>query len=61
LREDASSEDFFFLAMAHQRAGHMDEARKWYDKGITWIDKHAPKDSELLRYRTEAASVLGIK
>ncbi len=61
LRQDGTCEDFFFLAMAHQRAGHKDQAHKWYDKGIAWMDKHAPKDSTLLRYRSEAASVLGRK
>jgi superkiller protein 3 len=61
LRQEATSEDFFFLAMAHRRAGHIDEAHKWYEKGIAWMDKHVPKDSSLLRYRNEAASVLGGK
>jgi tetratricopeptide (TPR) repeat protein len=61
LRKSDDGETFFFLAMAHQRAGHKDEAHKWFDKGIAWMDKHAPKDPSLLRYRSEAASVLGIK
>jgi tetratricopeptide (TPR) repeat protein len=61
LRQGGTSEDFFFLAMAHQRAGRKDQAHKWYDKGIAWMDKHAPKDSTQLRYRSEAASVLGVK
>jgi len=25
---------YFFLAMAHHRLGHADEARRWLDKGI---------------------------
>ena len=61
LRRGGTSEDFFFLAMAHHRAGHKDDAHTWYDKGIAWMDKHAPKDPALLRYRSEAASVLGVK
>jgi tetratricopeptide (TPR) repeat protein len=61
LFKSGNSEIFFFLAMAHQRTGHKDEAQKWYDKGIAWMDKHAPKDPTLLRYRSEAASVLGVK
>jgi tetratricopeptide (TPR) repeat protein len=61
LRQGGTSEDFFFLAMAHHRAGHKDQARKWYDKGIAWMDKHAPRNPTLLRYRGEAASVLGVK
>ena len=61
LFKSGDAETFFFLAMAHHRAGHKDEAQKWYDKGIAWMDKHAPKDPILLRYRSEAASVLGVK
>jgi serine/threonine-protein kinase len=56
-----ASEDFFFLAMANQRAGYPDKAREWYRKGAAWMDKHAPKNAGLLRYRAEAAGVLGLK
>jgi hypothetical protein len=56
-----NGEAFFFLAMAHHRAGHKGEPQIWYDKAIAWMDKHAPKDPALLRYRREAASVLGVK
>ena len=24
--------------MAHQRLGHFDEARKWFDQAVRWID-----------------------
>jgi tetratricopeptide (TPR) repeat protein len=61
LLKSDNGEIFFFLAMAHHRAGHKDQARKWYDKGITWMNKNAPKDAALLRYRGEAAEVLGVK
>jgi superkiller protein 3 len=61
LHKRDDGEFFFFLAMAHHRAGHKDEARKWYDKGTAWVDKHAPKDAALLRFRREAAEVLGVK
>jgi tetratricopeptide (TPR) repeat protein len=58
-RDDGAT--FFFLAMAHHRAGRKDEAQIWYDKAIAWMDQHAPKDPLLLRHRSEAASVLGRK
>ncbi len=61
LLKSDNAEAFLFLAMAHHRAGHKDEAQKWYDKGIAWMNKHATKDPTLLRYRNEAASVLGRK
>ena len=56
-----NSEIFFFLAMAHHRAGHKDEAQKWYDKGIAWMDKHAAQGRRPTPLPPEAASVLGVK
>jgi tetratricopeptide (TPR) repeat protein len=61
LLKSDNGEIFFFLAMAHHRAGHKDEAWRWYDKGVAWMYKHAPKDADLLRFRREAAEVLGVK
>jgi tetratricopeptide (TPR) repeat protein len=40
--------DWLLLAMAHQRLGHGDEARRWLDKAVQWIDqagKGLPKES----------------
>jgi WD40 repeat protein len=31
--------DWLFLAMAHQRLGHADEAKKWLDKAVQQIDQ----------------------
>jgi WD40 repeat protein/tetratricopeptide (TPR) repeat protein len=31
--------DWLFLAMAHHRLGHKDEARKWLDKAVQWIEQ----------------------
>ena len=42
--------DWLFLAMAHQRLGHSDEARKWLDRAVQWIDQSTrdhPKDDSL--------------
>jgi hypothetical protein len=61
LRPSGNSEDFFFLAMAHQQAGHLDEARRWYQQGVAWMEQHAPQDATLQLYRAEAAGVLGVK
>jgi tetratricopeptide (TPR) repeat protein len=52
--------DWLFLAMAHWQLGHKDEARTWYDKAVQWMEKNKPKDEELLRFRAEAAELLGI-
>jgi tetratricopeptide (TPR) repeat protein len=53
--------DWFFLAMAHWRLGDREQARTWYDKAVTWMDKHMPQNEELIRFRAEAAALLGIK
>lgn len=55
------SVEFFFLAMAHGKLADKDQARSWYDKGVQWMDKNAPNDAELRRFRAEAAAVLGIE
>ena len=51
----------FFLAMAHWRLDEKDEARKWYDKAVEWMDKNQPQNEELLRFRAEAEELLGLK
>jgi tetratricopeptide (TPR) repeat protein len=58
LRNGGDSFDWFFLAMAHWRLGHTEDARKWYDRAAGWMDRHASKDPELRRFRSEAASLL---
>jgi hypothetical protein len=50
----------FFLAMAHWQIGHKDEARRWYEKAVSWMEKSKPNDDELRRFRAEATTVLGL-
>jgi tetratricopeptide (TPR) repeat protein len=50
----------FFLAMAHSQLGHKEEARIWYDRSVTRMETHQPKDDDLIRFRTEAAELLGL-
>jgi tetratricopeptide (TPR) repeat protein len=59
IRREDDSYNTFFLAMAHWKLGHTDEAMKWYDQGVDWM-KPYPTASELVAFRTEAAAVLGI-
>src|SRR5262249_22293713 len=68
LRSGGDSEDFFFLAMTIFRLGDKTEARKWYVRGVKWMDKNKentlpdkPKVEDLFRFRAEAAALLGIK
>jgi tetratricopeptide (TPR) repeat protein len=60
LRQDGDSFDWFFRAMAHCHLGRQDEARKWYDKAVDWMEKNQPNDEELSRFRAEARELLGM-
>jgi hypothetical protein len=58
LTKGGDSFDWFIMAMAHARLDDKDEARKWFDRAVVWMDKNKPQDEELRRFRTEAATVL---
>ena len=51
---------WFFLAMAHWQLGEEDEARRWYDKSVEWMEKEKSDNEELHHLRSEAAELLGI-
>ena len=51
----------FFLAMAHWQLADKPQAHSWYDKAVSWMEKNQPKDEELIRFRAEAAALLGVK
>jgi Flp pilus assembly protein TadD len=61
LRKGGDSFDWFFLAMAHWNLSEKEKARKWFDQAAQWMDKNAPHDEELSRFRAEAAELLGVK
>jgi tetratricopeptide (TPR) repeat protein len=48
----------FFLALAHGRLGHHEQARHWYRQAVEWMDKNLPNDEELLRFRAEAKEAI---
>jgi len=50
----------FFLAMAYWQIGQQDQARTWYGKALTWMEKNGPESEDLLRFRAEAADLLGM-
>ena len=47
--------------MANWQLGKKEEARKWYDKAVEWMEKNQPKNEELRRFRAEAAELLRIE
>jgi serine/threonine protein kinase/WD40 repeat protein len=58
LRNGGDSLDWFFLAMAHWQRGEQEKARKWFDQAVQWMDKNAPQNEELRRFRAEAEQLL---
>ena len=45
-KRSAIAYNWLFLAMAHQRLGHVEEAKKWHDKAAQWIDREMQKKPE---------------
>ena len=61
LRADGGdSFQWFFLAMAHWQVGNKEQAHKWYGRAVEWADKNQPANAQLLRFRAEAAELLGL-
>jgi serine/threonine protein kinase len=65
VQNDGNWGHFYFVAMAHASLGHDVEARKWFERGRQWDEKHAaalhPKDREPNEAtRKEAAKLLAI-
>jgi serine/threonine protein kinase/tetratricopeptide (TPR) repeat protein len=60
LTAGGSPVDWFFLAAAHGQKGERGEARLWFDKGAAWMAGNGAQDEELIRFRQEAADVLGL-
>ncbi len=53
--------DGFFLAMAEWKLGRAEEAHRWYEKSVKWMEENQPNNEVLKRFRTEAAELLGLK
>jgi tetratricopeptide (TPR) repeat protein len=51
---------WFFPAMAYWQAGKKEEARRWYQKDVKWMDGKEPYNVERRRFRAEAEMLLGI-
>jgi serine/threonine protein kinase len=59
LREGGDCGDWFFLAMAHWKLDHKEEARRWHARAVAWMEEKKPRAAHLRRFRAEAAAVLG--
>jgi tetratricopeptide (TPR) repeat protein len=56
--------DLFFLAMAHHRLGHRDQARAAFDQAVRWLNEQKSLSEqyakELAAFRAESEAVLGL-
>jgi tetratricopeptide (TPR) repeat protein len=59
LRSGGDAYDWLFLAMVRRRLGDPADARRWYDRSLIWIETNAAHNRELLRFRAEAARLMG--
>jgi tetratricopeptide (TPR) repeat protein len=61
---ESDASELFFLAMAHHRLGHADQARDCFDRAVRWWGGHktvpAQFVTELTSFRSEAEAVLGL-
>jgi serine/threonine protein kinase/WD40 repeat protein len=61
-RGQSDAFDLFFLATAHHRLSHREEARGCFDRAVRWVaaqkDLNAERTGELARFRAEAEAVL---
>jgi len=60
LRKGGNSFDWLFLAMAHWQLGDKEQAHKWFDQAVQWMEKNDPKNEDLHRLRGETEQLLGV-
>ena len=47
-----------FVATAHAKLGNKADARQHHERAVSWMDKNAPMDPQLLRFRAESKVLL---
>ncbi len=58
MRNGGDASDWFLLALAHGQKGDKEKARAWFDRAVVWTKEHAPGNTELRQFWTEAAALL---
>jgi serine/threonine protein kinase len=61
LRCGGDAYEWLLLAMVHWQLGDHAEAKRYYDRSVEWINKHARQNQELSRFRAEAARLTGLE
>jgi tetratricopeptide (TPR) repeat protein len=49
---------WFFLAMSHWQLGQKQEARRWHERAVVWMETNNKANQDLLRFREEAEQLI---
>ena len=60
LRKSVDFHHRFFLAMAYWQLGNAEEARRWYDHSVEWMQTNGHSYAEIRRYQAEAEALMEI-
>jgi tetratricopeptide (TPR) repeat protein len=60
LANGGDAQQWLFLAMSHWPTGDRQQAQQWYQKAVAWIERIHPGDESYVRFRDEAAKLLGV-
>jgi tetratricopeptide (TPR) repeat protein len=58
LSKGGNAGDWLFLAMTCWQQRDKEETARWFDKAVEWMDENRSADTELQRFRAEAATLL---
>ena len=59
-RDGSDAFDRFHLAIGLAKSGKTDEARRWFNRGVEWMEQNkGSEDEELVRLQNEAKKVIG--
>ena len=65
LNKGGDPADWFFLAALDHHAGKQEEARRWFDRSVAWMEKNRgrdkARDAELGQFREEIGGILKVK
>jgi tetratricopeptide (TPR) repeat protein len=61
LRDGGDGLDWFFLAMSRWQLGDKEAAGTEYERAVKWMEANAPHNTELIRFRDEAAELLNVR
>lgn len=61
LSSGGDGRQWFLLAMTQWHLGNKQEARKWYDQAVDWMEKNNANHEELRRFRKEVEGTTGFR